>query len=96
MSKAKNYNIINIFSKFSGRNYIIAYRIKPILLSSCYVSFYIVRKNENKYTYYKIAQKRYDDCCIDAIEEILKEKGFIKISSIEKRESAKRKRLLYK
>lgn len=96
MNKVNNYHIINIFSKLYGRMGILAYRIKPVLLSSCYISFYLVKKNGNKYTYYKIAQKRYDDCCIDALEEILKEKKYIKISSIEKREGAERKRLLYK
>lgn len=97
MSKANKHYLVNILSKINGKaNVMAAYRIKPILLSSFYISFYLVKKNGNKYTYYKIAQKRYDDYCIDPIEDVLKEKNFIKISSIEKQEGAERKRLIYK
>ncbi len=92
----KNYFYINMFAKVNGENAFVAYRIKKISLSACFISFYLVKKHGNKYNYYKIAEKKYYDCCIEGIIDILESKGYISIGEIEKQKGAVRKRLIRK
>ncbi|HOZ54362.1 MAG TPA: hypothetical protein PKY25_03450 [Bacilli bacterium] len=92
----KQYFLINMFAKANGKNAFVAYRIKEISLSACFISFYLVKKKGNKYNYYKISEKKYYDCCIDGIIDILETKGYVNIGKIERQKGAVRKRFIYK